>query len=172
MSWGIYVPSIHVATGLVKSNLRAFLLVGLAYFLTAVLIPAVLIYVVKWDPTVKGVPNFAAIGVRWGLFAGTMGAVGALCVIFAVVNAGKGGALYVAPLVFAGAPIVNTIATLWYFHPTKTTPDWRFFTGLGLAAVGAAMVMVYKPVDAPHSPSTPAQTAAATVEPIGSAVPR
>ena len=81
--------------------------------------------------------------------------------IFAVTAAGKGGALYVAPLVFAGAPIINTIATILYFHPVKTMPDWRFFLGLGLAAAGAAMVMLFKPVDAPHSP--PAAVAPAAV---------
>ncbi|MGC1272229.1 MAG: hypothetical protein WBC44_00875 [Planctomycetaceae bacterium] len=154
MSWGIYVPTIHKATGLVGSNLRAFLLVGMAYFLTAVLIPALLIFAFNWDPTAKANPNFDGIGVKWGLFAGTMGAVGALCVIFAVVNAGKGGAIYVAPLVFAGAPIINTIATLAYFHPVKTTPDWRFFAGLVLAIAGATMVMIFKPTEAkPHAAS-------------------
>ena len=159
MSWGVYVPSIHKATGLVGSNLRAFLLVGVAYFLTAVLIPAVLIWVVGWDPTAKAAPNFGSPGLRWGLWAGTMGAVGALCVIFAVVNAGKGGAIYVAPLVFAGAPIINTIATLLYFHPVRVLPDWRFFLGLGMAIVGAALVMIYKPTDAkPHAAPSP-QTA-------------
>ena len=39
LTWGIYVPSIHVAATALKSNLRAFLLVGVAYFLTAVLVP-------------------------------------------------------------------------------------------------------------------------------------
>ncbi len=160
MSWGIYVPSIHKATGLVGSNLRAFLLVGLAYFLTAVLVPTLLIFVLNWDPTAKSNPNFEALGIRWGLFAGTMGAIGALCVIFAVVNAGRGGAIYVAPLVFAGAPIMNTIATLLYFHPAKTLPDWRFFAGLLLAIAGASMVMIFKPNDA----KPPAATSQAAVQ--------
>ncbi len=70
--------------------------------------------------------------------------------IFAVTKAGRPwGPLYVAPLVFAGAPIVNTIATLLYFHPTKTLPDWRFFLGLVMAAGGAVMVMVFKPTEDP-----------------------
>ncbi len=152
LSWGLYVPSVHVAATQLKSNLRAFLFVGVAYFLVAVLIPAAFIFVAKYDPTAKGQPNFDAIPSSWGLFAGVLGAAGALCVIFAVTAAGKGGALYVAPLVFAGAPIINTIATILYFHPVKTLPDWRFFLGLALAAAGAAMVMLFKPVDAPHSP--------------------
>lgn len=153
MSWGLYVPTVHVAAQQLKSNLRAFLFVGVAYFLVAVLVPAVLMYVLHYDPTAKGESNYAAGPVSWGILAGTFGAIGALCVIFAVTAAGKGGALYVAPLVFAGAPIINTIATISYFHPVKTLPDWRFFTGLALAAVGAAMVMIFKPVDEPHPPT-------------------
>ena len=160
LSWGVYVPSVHVAATQLKSNLRAFLLVGVAYFLVAVLVPSFMIFVLNWDPTVKGTPNFEPRPMLWGLWAGTAGAIGALGVIFAVTAAGKGGAIYVAPLVFAGAPIINTIATITNFHPVKTMPDWRFFAGLLLAAAGAAMVMIFKPQDAPHA--TPAQQAAVT----------
>lgn len=161
LSWGIYVPTVHLAAQALKSNLRAFLFIGVAYFLVAVLVPAVFIFVLKNDPTAKGTPNFDLVPVLWGIAAGTAGAVGALCVIFAVTNAGKGGAIYVAPLVFAGAPIINTIATITYFHPVKTLPDWRFFLGLLLAVIGAAMVMIYKPVDEqPHAAATPSATAA------------
>ena len=169
LTWGIYVPSIHVAATSLKSNLLAFLLVGVAYFLTAVLIPAALIWIAGWDPTAKGTPNFAGHGIRWGLWAGMMGAAGALCVIFAVTAAGKEwGPLVVPPLVFAFAPIVNTVATLLYFHPVKTPPDWRFFLGLGLAIAGAAMVMIYKPTDpkghAGVSPQAAAQVGIASPE--------
>ena len=160
VSWGVYVPTVHEAAQALKSNLRAFLLVGVAYFLVAVLVPALFIFVLQNDPTAKGTPNFDTGPSIWGLAAGTAGAVGALCVIFAVTNAGKGGAIYVAPLVFAGAPIVNTIATITYFHPVKTLPDWRFFLGLLLAAGGAAMVMIYKPVDKPHAAPSAATTPA------------
>lgn len=145
LSWGVYVPTVHEASTQLKSNLRAFLFVGVAYFLTAVLIPAFLIFVVKFDPTTKGTPNFDLGPMSWGLMAGVAGAAGALCVIFAANTAGPGGALYVAPLVFAGAPIVNTFATMTYFHPVKTMPDWRFFAGLAMAAAGMAMVVIFKP---------------------------
>lgn len=162
LSWGVYVPIVHEATQKLGSNLRAFLMVGVAYFLVAVLVPAWFIFIAKNDPTAKAAPNFNMVPVVWGIAAGTAGALGALCVIFAANTAGRGGLIYVAPLVFAGAPIINTIATITIFHPVKTLPDWRFFMGLVLAACGAAMVMVFKPVDAPHAPaggSPPAATA-------------
>ena len=156
MSWGVYVPLVHRAAEQLHSSLRAFLFVGVAYFLTAVLIPAALIFIFNYDPTTKGqAPNFNTGPVLWGIAAGVAGAAGALCVIFAATNAGKGGVLYVAPLVFAGAPIINTIATMLVFHPTKQMPHPAFFAGLMLAAIGAALVMLYKPAPAPaHAPPT------------------
>ena len=156
-SWGFYVPVVHEAAAKIGSNLRAFLFVGVAYFLVAVLIPGIFIYA-NLDPTVKPNLNWNKMAMTWGILAGTAGAVGALCVIFAVTTGGKGSALYVAPLVFAGAPIINTIATMTIFHPTKQMPDWKFFTGLVMAAAGAAMVMLFKPKPAPagHAPAPPA----------------
>jgi hypothetical protein len=151
-SWGVYVPVVHRAAFELKSNLRAFMFVGTAYFIVAVLIPAFFIFVAKSDPTVKPgtVPNFHLHASLWGLAAGLAGAMGALCVIFATTKAGPGAAIFVAPLVFGGAPIINTLATIYYFHPAKTAPDWRFFAGLVLAVAGMAMVLVYKPVDKPQ----------------------
>ncbi|HUE17499.1 MAG TPA: hypothetical protein VMR25_25325, partial [Planctomycetaceae bacterium] len=99
-----------------------------------------------------------------GIASGIAGALGALFVIFAATNAGKGGAIYVAPLVFAGAPIINTFATIYYFNPVKTLPDWKFFLGLGFAVVGAAMVMLFKPTEDAHAaPPTAAVQAPAEV---------
>jgi hypothetical protein len=161
LSWGVYVPVVHRATDLLKSNMRAFLMVGLAYFLVAVLVPALFIWVLG-DPTQKPGVNFEIKPMLFGLWAGTAGALGALFVIFASREAGPLAPYVVAPLVFAGAPIINVIATITYFHPVKTPPDWRFFLGLVLAAAGAAMVMIYKPTDPkPHAAAKPAPTTVA-----------
>ena len=81
----------------------------------------------------------------WGLAAGVSSAAGALCLIFAVTSAGPGGEIYVAPLVFAGAPIVNTLATLVWFRASREVPDWRFFVGIVLAATGAALILWFRP---------------------------
>ncbi|MEE2776344.1 MAG: hypothetical protein VYE73_06220 [Acidobacteriota bacterium] len=145
LSWGVYVPIVHEAAIRLGSNLRAFLFVGVAYFLVAVLIPVVIIFGLHADPTEKANQNFDSGPITWGIAAGIAGATGALCIIFAANTAGPGAALYVAPLVFAAAPIVNTIATMTIFHPVKTMPDWRFFLGLAMAAGGMAMVTLFKP---------------------------
>jgi hypothetical protein len=167
ISWGVYVPIVHKAAEELHSSLRAFLFVGVAYFLTAVLIPLSLIFYFNYDPTTKGqTPNFNFIPMAFGVAAGIAGAAGALCVIFAATKAGPGGALYVAPLVFAGAPIINTIVTMTIFHPVKKLPEFPFFLGLILAAIGAALVMLYKP-----KPDSPMPAPAATTTVVGDDAP-
>ena len=149
LSWGVYVPLVHDATTKLGSNLRAFLMVGVAYFLVAVLIPSIFIFLMKNDPTVKNPAalNWAPMSLTWGLMAGIAGAAGALCVIFAVKEAGAAGPLIVAPLVFAGAPIINTIASMTFLAHGKKfeAPSGVYYLGLVLAASGMAMVMLNKP---------------------------
>ena len=155
ISWGAYVPTIHhgqlgFPAGANRA-LKAFLFVGVAYFMVAVLVPG---GVLVGRP--DGAP-FSREGMMVSTIAGILGALGALCVIFALRWGGK--PIYVAPLVFAGAPIVNVIVSvLW--DKTKTLPDWRFMLGIVLAAVGAALVLRYKPSDAP-----PAKPIGAAVSP-------
>lgn len=50
LSRSVYVPVVQRAAFELKSNLRAFMFVGMAYFLVAVLIPAIFIFVAKFDP--------------------------------------------------------------------------------------------------------------------------
>jgi hypothetical protein len=142
VSWGAYVPTIHHGQlGLpagANRALKAFLFVGLAYFLVAVVVPGGLIAA---RPDNAG---FSRHGMIVSTFAGVLGALGALCVIFALRWGGK--PIYVAPLVFAGAPVVNVIVSVLWDRTFKL-PDWRFLLGIVLAAVGAALVLRYKPAD-------------------------
>jgi hypothetical protein len=52
--------------------------------------------------------------------------------------------LYVMPLVFGGAPLVNVLATM-AIHPPKAAPNPMLYLGFILAAVGAGMVLYYRP---------------------------
>lgn len=168
LAWGLYVPMVHNATLALKSSLRAFLFVGIAYFITAVLIPVLFVFILKWDPTIKpgGEVNFEFSNCMLGLAGGTLGAIGALCIIFAGSVGGKAAMVYVPPLVFAGAPIINTLAVLLYFHPSKEMPKWQFFAGLIMAAVGAALVMGFKPDPAAaHPPAAQVPSNAAPTSP-------
>jgi hypothetical protein len=73
-------------------------------------------------------------------------------VIFALRWGGK--PIYVAPLVFAGAPIVNVIVSV-IWDGTFKLPHWRFLMGIVLAAVGAALVLRYKAADTPGASRSP-----------------
>lgn len=162
LSWGAYVPSIHHGQlgfgGKANPNspMRAFLFVGLAYFLMAVVVPGVWLWTHR-EPADTG---FTGWGVSVSTLAGILGAMGALGVIFALKSGGS--PLYVAPLVFAGAPIINVIVSMAWDR-TVTLPSPMFFLGLVLAAAGAALVLIYKPAPAKHgtAATTPAVTKAA-----------
>ena len=135
--WGSYVPMMHHGQVLLKGGaLRAFLCVGLAYFLTAVLIPLGLLgaKVEPWE--------FTRSGATFAFVAGVLGAGGALCIIMALKSGGT--PLFVAPLVFAGAPIVNVLISISW-HKPKSAPEIWFYLGLLLAAIGAGLVLRFKP---------------------------
>ena len=48
------------------------------------------------------------------------------------------------PLVFGGAPLVNVLYTM-YMHPPKTTPNPMLYVGFLITALGAGMVLYFKP---------------------------
>ena len=138
VSWGSYVPLMHQGQTLLKGGaLRAFLCVGMAYFFTAVMVPLALMAGPKLEPF-----EFNQGGVTYATIGGIAGAAGALCVILALKSGGS--PIYVAPLVFAGAPIVNTLISISW-HKPKSPPEPWFYMGLILAAIGAGMVLRFKP---------------------------
>lgn len=164
LSWGVYVPVLHegqMTIGGAKEtkSLRAFLCVGLAYFLTAVVVPVVLMLVQGQKL------EFTASGATYATLGGIAGAAGALCIILSIASGGS--PLYIAPLVFAGAPIVNSIVSLLW--KTRQMPPALYFVGIVLAAVGAGLVLYSKStLDKKPQPAKP-ETAAVRVD--GSVAP-
>jgi hypothetical protein len=142
LSWGVYVPVLHegqtTMAGDPKSRaLRGFLCVGLAYFVTAVIFPVVLLLVRQQAF------EFTARGVTFATLGGIAGAVGALCIILSIGALKPGDSpIFIAPLVFAGAPIVNVIVSLLW--KTRQVPGPMFFVGIILAALGAGLVLYSK----------------------------
>jgi len=149
--WGMYGPVLH--KGQMKmsgSRLRPLICVGLAYFVIAVAVPAMMLSA----GSEQGWGGFTWGGSMWSLAAGAVGAVGALGVIMAF-NFG-GNPVYVMPLIFGGAPVVNTFASMTAakikghamgeIHPV-------FYAGMILVAAGAVLVLVFAPRGEPHAPS-------------------
>jgi len=145
--WGSYGVLLHtgqVAMGDPEhGRYKAFLIVGISYFLVAVLAPAVFLLLSKSDW------HFTAKGFGWSLIAGIAGAIGAFGVILAF--GAKGTPPVVMAIIFGGAPIVNAIvAILW--HPPAggfSAIRWQFVAGILLVAAGGAMVMLFRPPPGP-----------------------
>jgi uncharacterized membrane protein len=158
LSWGIYVPVLHegqAAMGGGKPSdgaVRAFLCVGIAYFITAVVIPLIVLSLnVAGGETLQFSDtqgSFKSYAIAFSTLGGIAGAAGALCIIFSIKFGGK--PLYVAPLVFAGAPIVNAIVSVLWHPPTgwnraEMRSGWLLFgAGILLAAIGAGLVLYSK----------------------------
>ncbi len=136
LAWGLYGPALHQGQAALRSPMRALLCVGVAYFLIGVLVPIISL-------SAQGeLHGFTMKGSLLATLGGALGAIGAVCIILAF-NAG-GLPAYVMPLVFAGAPVVNVLFTMW-LHPPKTSPNPLLYLGFVLAATGAGLVLYFKP---------------------------
>ncbi len=142
IAWGAYGPVLHHGNLAMKDSMRAFVGVGLAYFFIAVLVPVFLLR--KYGESGK----WTISGSLFSLLAGIVGALGALGVLLALSYGGK--TIYVMPLVFGFAPIVNTLVTAW-MSKTFDQISPVFIGGIVVAALGAGGVIVFKPVAPPHA---------------------
>jgi hypothetical protein len=141
VSWGAYGPVLHKGQAAMgHSRLRPLLMVGLAYFAIAVVVPYFFLGEMGENST------YRSLGTLWSLLGGMCGAVGALGIILAFNFGGK--PIYVMPLVFGGAPVINT---MWGGQMNA----W-FLAGLILVIAGSAMVLVLAPRgDAPKPEPAP-----------------
>ncbi len=161
LSWGTYVPLIFYGGselgGKPSSRILAILCVGVAYFVIAVLFPLYLFLSGKEEW-----PELKTTGLVFAGLAGVAGAVGALCVVFAskaaVDTAQSAGMppgtyrLFIAPLIFGMAPLINTLVSLvWHPQPGQPfqfglphAPGWKLWAGIVLVGLGAFLVLFAK----------------------------
>ncbi len=137
LSWGIYGSMLHDGQTKLGSPMRAMLCVGVAYFLIAVLVPIAVLY-----SQGQGLRGFNMPGTTTATLAGVLGAVGAVCIAYAFRSGGTPH--YVMPLVFGGAPLINVLYTM-YTHPPKSAPSPMLYLGFLITALGAGMVLYFKP---------------------------
>jgi hypothetical protein len=136
LAWGMYGPILHQGQVELKSPLRALLCVGMAYFLIGVMVPVAAL------SAQGGLGGFTARGSLLAGLGGALGALGAVCIIWAFRNGGLPN--YVMPLVFGGAPLINVLVSM-AMHPPKTPPNPLLYVGYLMAAGGAGLVLYYKP---------------------------
>ena len=136
LSWGAYGVLLFLGQTQLGNPLKALLCVGVAYFLIGVIIPVIGL------SSQGGLSGFNTNGLIMATVAGALGAAGAACIIWAF----KAGGLpvYVMPLVFGGAPIVNVLLAM-VIHPPKSAINPMLYVGFLLASVGAAMVLYFRP---------------------------
>ena len=163
LAWGTYVPIIFYGgselttrPGTIGGRLASILCVGMAYFVMAVVIP---MFLMALRDDAK--PEWKANGLIFSGLAGVAGAVGAICVIFAskaAVDAAKLEGvnpatyrIYIAPLIFCLAPMINTVLSLiWHpkpgdpWHFGFEVPTWHLPAGIVLIAAGVFLVLYSK----------------------------
>jgi hypothetical protein len=136
LSWGAYGALLHMGQTQLGNPLKALLCVGAAYFLIGVLLPVAAL------GSQGQLSNFPTQGLIIATVAGALGAAGAACIIWAFRTGGL--PVYVMPLVFGGAPIVNVIVSM-AIHPPKTALNPMLFVGFLLASIGAGLVLYFRP---------------------------
>ncbi len=183
LSWGVYVPVIFFGGGELggkaSSRFTAILCVGVAYFLIGVLLPLILFAtgLQKWSDVTPNVNGLIFSGL-----AGVAGAVGAICVVFATTSAvGEAKAaglppstykVYIAPLIFGLAPVINVLVSMvWHPQPGKTwmnfdfeMPGWKLVVGIVLVGLGAALVLLSKEEKESGAPPVPTPAAVKPAE--------
>jgi hypothetical protein len=163
LSWGLYGPVLQTgqaAMSLVPpevARLRPFVCVGLAYFLIGVIVAGLWLHF-RGE---KG--QWTLPGIIWSLAGGALGAVGALGIILAFTFGGR--PIYVMPLVFGGAPVVNAFLTIYMARRVKEIGPW-FLAALIIVILGATVVLVFAPHRAPAAAhAAESTTAAAAAQP-------
>jgi hypothetical protein len=137
VSWGSYGPVLHKGQAAMHhSRLRPLICVGLAYFVIAVVVPYFFLGEMGEAST------YRSLGTLWSLTAGAFGAAGALGIILAFNSGGR--PVFIMPLVFGGAPVVNTLFSVTR-HSQWDQINAFFWAGLILVIAGSAMVLVLAP---------------------------
>jgi hypothetical protein len=136
LSWGAYGVLLHRGQVLLGNPLKALLCVGVAYFLIGVIVPVAAL------AAQGSLSGFGSAGLMTATIAGALGAIGAACIIWAFRTGGL--PVYVMPLVFGGAPIVNVLLSMM-MHPPKVSPNPMLYLGFVLASVGAGLVLYFRP---------------------------
>ncbi|MFN3190159.1 MAG: hypothetical protein ACE361_06510 [Aureliella sp.] len=142
--WGCYGPTIGNAQAPKVNGVPAwspfkpYVFIGVAYLVIGI-VGGLFMMKVKGDSFSYLGPDFATA--KWGFLAGSLGALGALCLTSAMMYS-KGNALLVMPIVFGGAISVMAIVSV-YRLSEKVSP--MLWVGIGLTILGVVVTAVATP---------------------------
>lgn len=160
LCWGTYGPVLHRGQEALGDRLKPLMCVGAAYFVVGIVVPLAMLVAAG-----KLSGGWTFRGVTWSVAAGAAGAIGALGVVLALSSGGK--PIYVMPLIFGGAPIVNVLVSTYmqglsWKEVAARSP--AFLSGVIMVAVGAGMVLMFAPKSAKPTHTSPPPAATATAK--------
>jgi hypothetical protein len=141
LGFGLYGPTLRsgqvaMATDGGVATLRPFVCVGFAYCLIGIIVPSVWLHL-RGE---KG--EWTLTGIIWSIAGGALGALGAFGIILASVFGGR--PVYVMPLVFGGAPVVNAFLTIVMARRVKEIGS-LFLAGLIIVVIGVVVLLLFRP---------------------------
>ncbi|MEO0413985.1 MAG: EamA family transporter [Verrucomicrobiota bacterium] len=144
LAWGKYGVAVHSSIfAFGKSGIRSMISISLAYVVLA-LGGGLIAYFMGIEPKA----TFTKEGSTLGIIAGLITTAGAWGIVFGNRYV-KGGPSIVMPLVFAGAPVVNSFFAMWWQKLPWSEVSLLFWLGLVVVAFGGYLVLTNKP-DASH----------------------
>ena len=158
LCWGMYGPALGNARSTAKlpspdawSPFKPYVFIGVAYLVIAIA-GGLIAMKLKGDTFSYSGAHSAAK--NWGFIAGSLGALGALCLTNAVITS-KGNTALVMPIVFGGAVSVNAIFAYTQLK-NSTTISPLLWLGMGLVCAGVVLVAMNTPHGAPPKPTASA----------------
>lgn len=141
--WGKYGLQVHTSIdAFKKSGMRAMISLSSAYVVVALV--ALAFVGLGFDPNA----SFNSEGFNRGLIAGLITTLGAWGIVFGNRYV-KGGPSIVMPLVFGGAPVVNSFYVMATSGTSWLAVDIRFWLGIVIIMVGGYLVLTNKPTPRP-----------------------
>ena len=141
--WGKYGVQVHSSIeGFGKSGIRAMISLSGAY--VAVAAAAMVFVGLGLDSSA----TFNTAGFTRGLVAGLITTLGAWGIVFGNRYV-KGGPSIVMPLVFGGAPVVNSFYAMEVSGAAWSSVDIRFWIGIAVIIAGGYLVLANKPEPRP-----------------------
>ena len=151
LCWGLYGPVIANArssSGL-WSPFKPYVGIGLAYIVFAVFGG---LLAMAWNDDNYKFFGEQSDALKWGFFAGTLGALGALSLTSAMLNfTGPPKPQLVMPIVFGGAVSITAIVSVIQHRNITNTSPWLW---VGMVGVVISIVLVanHTPHGGPHKP--------------------
>ncbi len=162
LCWGMYGPALGNARSPAKlpspdawSPFKPYVFIGVAYLVIAIAGGLVAMKLKGDTFSYSGAQSAAR---NWGFIAGSLGALGALCLTNAVISS-KGNTALVMPIVFGGAVSINAIFAYTQLRNSMAISP-MLWVGMALVVGGVILVAKNTPHGAPAKPTASAEVPA------------